>query len=435
MNFRLWLSLLAMLMLPSLYTTLRVFFLNTAPDTSSVSIASQSVWLGLVYEVLSEALLMPLYFIFGRVVQQRMVLQQRVSVAVVASLLLYGVTTLVIWLFAEPLIQSLQQTEVQSQVATRFIRLEALSLMAGAFSDIVLVVLTTLAMHRWIVMLLIARTVLTAVGDMSLVSQFPWSLQLGVIGVGVSNLAVNTLLLVFTWGMLRRLGLLAWRMPADTGYIWLAQWLKVASYCGLEAALRNVVYAWVILRLINATGAASLYWNANQILWAWLLLPILALGQLVRRDAANSQGRIAERYRTYGFVLLVCLAGWLALWPTLDWFIVHVLGVADPAPLRELLSWLLPFYAVFSVTFLLQNYLYGMGRTDLIFHQSIGVNVFYYGSAMWLVASGYVSAELPDIVHIFGIGMCLSLFITLGQMWRATYFRRMSESSKKCAEN
>lgn len=100
MNFRLWLSLLAMLMLPSLYTTLRVFFLNTAPDTSSVSIASQSVWLGLVYEVLSEALLMPLYFIFGQVVQQRMVLQQRVSVAVVASLLLYGVTTLVIWLFA-----------------------------------------------------------------------------------------------------------------------------------------------------------------------------------------------------------------------------------------------------------------------------------------------------------------------------------------------
>lgn len=182
MNFKLWLSLLAMLLIPSVYTTLRVFFLNAAPDTSNVSIAAQSVWLGLIYEVLSEALIVPLYFILGQVVRNAHALRQRIGVALGCSALVYACVTLLVWGVTESLLAAMQQGAAEQAVAAGFIRLEALALMVGVLNDVCVVVLTTLAMHRWIVALVLLRTLLMVLLDTALVSPLPWSMQLGVWG-------------------------------------------------------------------------------------------------------------------------------------------------------------------------------------------------------------------------------------------------------------
>lgn len=423
MNFKLWLSLLAMLVVPSVYTTLRLFFLNTAPDTSSLNIAAQSAWLGLIYEAISEALLVPLCFIFGQVIHQAALLRQRVSLAFVLSLAIYAVATLAIWLFTDALLQTMWQQESERELASRFIRLEALAFMVGTLNDICLIVLTALSMHRWILVLVLARALLTIIFDAFFVSQLPWSLQLGVLGVAFTNLAVGALLFALSFSLLRRLRLIAGlRQLADGA--WVNAWLKIAAFSGLESGLRNAIYALVVLRLINQTGAAPLYWNANQILWSWMLLPVLALGQVVRQDAANSQGRLGPRQYPYALLLAASVALWFASQPAWDWFIRHVLGAENPAAVHAVLSLLLPFYAVFSVTHMLQSYLYGMGRTDLIFYQSIVVNIGYYGSVMLLLGMGQPALGLASIGWIFGGGMCVSLCITLWQFQRSGYFRQ-----------
>lgn len=421
MNFKLWLGLLAALLIPSVYTTLRVFFLNTAPDASNLSIAAQSAWLGLIYEVIAEAVLVPLYFIFGQVVTQKTLLRQRVSTALLCSFLLYTVATLGLWLFTDHLIQTMQQQPSERLIAARFIRLEAIAFLAGSLNDICLIALTALSMHRWIIALALAKAVLTMLFDASLVSQLPWSLQLGVTGVAFSNLITTGLLCLLSWWLLRRLGLLA----APSLSSWVKPWLKIASYSGLEAGLRNSVYSLVILRLINQSGAAPLYWNANQLLWGWLLLPVLALGQLIRQDAANSHGRLSSRYKHYVVTLALCIALWFLAQPTWGWLISRLLGAADVAAIQSLLRQLLPFFAVFSCAHLLQNYLYGLGRTDLILQQSAIVNILYYGSAIACIQWSGATPSLNDIVWLFGGGMCLSLLVCFWQLHRCGYFRQL----------
>lgn len=428
-NYKLWLSLLAILVVPSLYTTLRVFFLNTAPDTSHLNIAAQSVWLGLIYEVLSEALLVPLYYFFGQVLHQKIQLKHRVSSAFIVSFLLYGFATIGLWFFTPDLLDVMKQQTVGRDVAIRFIRLEALSFMVGTLNDVALVVLTALSLYRWITALVVVRAVLTIICDSWLVSQLPGALQLGVIGVALTNLIVGVLLFVCAFRLLRRLGLLGFPSLRES-VDWFKPWLRVAGYSGCEAALRNLVYAWVIIRLINHSGAAPVYWNANQILWGWLLLPILALGKVVQQDAANTRGELALRRNKYVMVVALCMLTWLLLIPAWDWLIIQVLGTKNPASVHDVLAQLLPFYAVFSIGHMLQSYLYGIGRTDLIFRQSLGVNVGYYGVVAVVLDWTKIRPSVSGIVWIFGLGVSLGFLITLWQMQRAGYGRKLGFSAQ-----
>lgn len=53
-NYRLWLAILATMLLPSVYQTVRIFFLGDMPGDSGISIASQLQWVNLFYEVVQE---------------------------------------------------------------------------------------------------------------------------------------------------------------------------------------------------------------------------------------------------------------------------------------------------------------------------------------------------------------------------------------------
>ncbi|MET4695286.1 hypothetical protein [Endozoicomonas lisbonensis] len=103
-DYRLFFVLLLSNFIPVIYSTVRVYFLGSLPDTWGYSIAAQAAWLNLIYEVISEGLLFSLYFILGQVISQPKAFSERLSVAlrvVVATFALFSVNIL---LFAEPIV-------------------------------------------------------------------------------------------------------------------------------------------------------------------------------------------------------------------------------------------------------------------------------------------------------------------------------------------
>ena len=64
-DFRLYLSLLVMGLCPAIYTTVRIHFLGQMPDPWAYSIAGQLGWVNLAYEVIQEAVLLPLFYFLG----------------------------------------------------------------------------------------------------------------------------------------------------------------------------------------------------------------------------------------------------------------------------------------------------------------------------------------------------------------------------------
>ena len=84
-NWELFLSLLVMGLVPTIYATVRVFFIGQLPGDWSFSIAGQLSWVNLIYEILNEAIILPLYFFMGKVVSDKTEYTNRIKTGLIIS--------------------------------------------------------------------------------------------------------------------------------------------------------------------------------------------------------------------------------------------------------------------------------------------------------------------------------------------------------------
>lgn len=422
-NYRLWLAIASVSLFPALYSTARIYFLNTLPETWHLSIAAQAAWLHLAYEVLQEAILLPLYFVFGKVIDDRQRLCDRVSHVFVITLLAFAAMTLGAMLTAEWLTAAMAQQAELQELTAQFIRLEALAILISTVNDICAIVIVALGLHRLLLLLVAARAAMTVGFDALFVGQFSWSFDLGALGVAVTNIAVGTLLLLPSIMILRRLGAIG-RLGRGPAREWIGSWLRVALKSGLESAVRNLAFAVMILRLMNEVAEAGLFWVTNGFIWNWLLLPILTLGTLVRQDAGNHAGALSGRLRSYLWLTTIIVAAWVISIPGWSWFAARVMGSPDAERVADLALLMIGFYVVFSFNHILDSYLYGVGRTDLMLYQSLCVSIIYYGAAFVAYNSGVFEPNLQRIAVLFGGGIVIDSMVTLWQFQRAGYFDR-----------
>ena len=104
-NYKLFIALLVMGLCPTIYTTLRIFWLGELPDGYSYSIAGQLSWVHLIYEVISEAMILPLFYFIGKVILDKKELVNRVKTGLIITLVLYIVISGVVFVFAEELLK------------------------------------------------------------------------------------------------------------------------------------------------------------------------------------------------------------------------------------------------------------------------------------------------------------------------------------------
>lgn len=168
----------------------------------------------------------------------------------------------------------------------------------------------------------------------------------------------------------------------------------------------------MILQLINQIEQSGTYWLADQFISGWLLLPVLALGRLVKQDAATNNGLSSQRVKSYLWLTAGVIAIWSLTMPLWGSFISYVIGVSDSKPIIELVWLLVGFYAVFSLNNVIDSYFYGIGRTDLMLYQSLIVNILFYGVAFVLYQVGIFVPTLERIAMMFGLGITLDAIIT-----------------------
>ena len=62
-DYKLFGTLLLFGLLPTIYTTVRIFFLGDIPSDWGFNIASQLAWVNIIYEVIQEAILLPVFYL------------------------------------------------------------------------------------------------------------------------------------------------------------------------------------------------------------------------------------------------------------------------------------------------------------------------------------------------------------------------------------
>ena len=103
-NYKLYVSLLFLGFVPTIYNTLRVFFVGRLPNEWSFSIAGQLSWVSLIYEILNEAIILPLFFFIGKYKDDKDELSNSVQTGMLISFGLYSVLCTLIIFLAEPML-------------------------------------------------------------------------------------------------------------------------------------------------------------------------------------------------------------------------------------------------------------------------------------------------------------------------------------------
>ena len=110
-NYKLFFALLVLGFVPTIYNTLRVFLLGQLPGEWSYSIAGQLSWVNLLYEIMNEAIILPLFYFVGTVRDDKTEFSNRVRTGMLIALGVYGILSSFVFLFAEPLLSLWPQTQ------------------------------------------------------------------------------------------------------------------------------------------------------------------------------------------------------------------------------------------------------------------------------------------------------------------------------------
>ena len=334
-NFKLFLALLVLGLCPTVYTTVRVFFLGQLPGEWAFSIAGQLSWVNLLYEVVCEAIILPLFFFVGKVKRDKAAFSNRVRTGMLAALGAYLILSAGILLFAGPLLRIMAADESILAASASYIRIESVANVFSILAQFTLVALVSVNKSRYLYILTAARLVLSLIFDTFFVSSLPVSLGLGVNGIGYSNILVNALLLAVSLLLLNREGVKTFsKQRLDFG--WMREFARIGGISGLESLVRNITYMVMISRMVNVVGEQGTYWVANNYIWGWLLLPVLQLGELIKEETAEDQENV--RRNTPGYFCItawICLL-WCASIPFWKPFMAHVLGFSD---VDKLLTW------------------------------------------------------------------------------------------------
>lgn len=416
-NYQLLLFLLLGSLIPLLYSTFRIYWIGQIDDASAFNIAAQAAWMSLLYEVLNEALLLPLAFILGQVIQDKAAWRQRIA----ATLSLFAAAclgaTLLFLICAPEAVRLMQQSPQLHLQTVQYIRLEALAVLFSSLFSYCKLILVLQNQQKLLYLLLILHSGLILILDSVLVSSLSFSLQLGLTGIAFCNIAVNLILAGISCAVIYAQGVRFAQLKfSNSG--WIRDYCRKAAISGIESLIRNAVFALIILKMLNMAERSGDFWLMNQFIWGWLLLPVLAVAQLAKQDAAVHQALSAAKIGAYLLLVAGVIAVWLLTMPWWESFIQHVLGAEHARQIAQMAMWMIGCYALFAWNSVLDQYFYGIGRIDLILHQTIIVNTLFYGAVYILHIMNLIALNLQNILLIFGLSLILDSCLTFMQYAR-----------------
>ena len=325
---------------------------------------------------------------------------------------IYTILATIIIGFIKPLL-SFMATDISilSESAT-YIKIESIANIFSILTQFTLVALVTINKSKYLYILTGLKLLLCLISDTYFVSSLPILLNLGVNGIGYSNILVNFLLLTVSLVLLAKEDIkLFTKLKLD--FTWTRDFFKIGSISGIESLVRNIAYMIMIARMVNVVGEQGTYWVANNFIWGWLLLPVLQLGELIKQEISTDNDNIRKNSLGYFSITIFIAILWFVSIPIWKPFMTYVLCFTDIDKLFELVLLLVGFYVLYAIQNVFDSTFYGLGKTNYMLFESVVTNAVYYGAAFILYLTNVWTPSLMGIALLFGIGNVFDSIVSL----------------------
>ena len=239
-NIRLYFVLILILLVPSVYKTLRIYYLGELPNDSGFNIASQVLWLNVAFEVIQEALILPLFFIIGKSIKEIAIVSNKIITGFITISVVYLIPVIFLILNTNSILAQMNQMSHLVELSSKYIQLESIAIFLSVAFKFALIIFVLLNKVGKIFLLLLTQTLLSVILDSFLLSQFSFSLNIGVIGIAIANIIVGLFMIIQSFYMLKKENIILNKKRLD--FTWLRDWFKIGYLSGLESLIRNSIF-------------------------------------------------------------------------------------------------------------------------------------------------------------------------------------------------
>ena len=429
-DWRLFAFIFLFLALPNIYQLYRVHLIgNELPDPGSLAIVSQWQFVGLVVEVFQEATVLAVFFFLGSQIRGSTTLQLDRAKSVLSFIFIASIAfSAGVFLFRDAFIALVGTSEAIQAQTSVFLGISIFSVPFTLLAAAVIVLFEALGLRRLVLIMALVNVALRFALDSLFFGGHAFSLEADVVGVAWSTLLASVGLLAVGLLLLARAkGLPPGFLRTPPTFANMRDYLRVGLGSGVDSLVRNVAYFFMIIRIVNTIGAAEIggYYVAIQILWSFMLVPVLALADSAKALVANASGdvqKVRSLWQASMVITGAMMAVWIALVPAFPSF------AGALANDEETVRWAVTAFGILFVPYVLLSFntvtdsvFYGIGRTKYLAYQSLLTNGTVYLSAFLLYVLGAWSPTFEDVMVLFSLGILIDTLLTIAFLIKALY--------------
>lgn len=407
-NWQLFAALCAAALIPAIYQTVKTFIISYSTDVSAFDVIGQMEWFDLINETLQAFLVVPLYSVLNKIfVSDNENFAKYTFKTGLLTVVIYSLFSVGVLLYGTKLIAAMNPADTDIAEVSTYLRLETVAFMAGIVATFANVVFVVVGKAKNVYIFLAINTLLSVIADFVLIPAF------GVRGVAISNIAVNALLAVAAFLLLYFQKHIRFCLFRKDDLPVMKNWLVVGLYSGAQQFVDNFVYAVMVCKMVNAVSEQGNYWIANNFIWGWLLIPITALTEVIRRDCKDGYENL-HRFN-YIFVAAATVLLWIISLPLWIPFFRFAENLPNANEIFVIALKLAPFYIAYIGCAIIDNIFVGLGKTMYNMINSLIINIVYYGIFYILYVTGALHFSLDVIILMFGFGMVMHLLISIAE--------------------
>ena len=445
-DWRLFVFILLFLGLPNIYQLYRVHLIgNEIPDPGSLAIVSQWQFVGLVVEVFQEATVLAIFFFIGSQIRKSASLQLDRAKSVLVFLFFASIVfSIGVFIFRDAFISLIGTSESIQGQTRAFLGISIFSIPFTLLAAALIALFESLRLRSLVLIMAVVNIALRFALDSLFFGGYAFSLDVSVVGVGWATLLSSIgLLIVGLLLLVRAKPLPAGFLTSRPTFSGMKDYLRVGFGSGLDSLVRNVAYFFMIVRIVNTIGDTEIggYYLAIQILWSFMLVPVLAFADSAKALFANSSNSIQKVKSLWISSMLITtlmMLVWIALVPAFP----GIAGVLSDD--KETVQWAVTAFGILFIPYVLFSFnavtdsvFYGIGKTKYLAYQSIITNGTVYLVAFLLYALDIWNPTFEGVMVLFSLGILVDTFLTLFFLVKALYWDQgeRNESQKLILTN
>lgn len=296
-------------------------------------------------------------------------------------------------------------SEVDLSLVNSYLSISTIAFMVGIVVSFVNVVFVVIGKSKNVYIFLGVKAIVTIISDFMIIPRF------GVIGVATSKILINSILAVVGIVILylEKAIKISWFKKEDIKIF--KDWCRVGVFSGVQQFIANIVYALMIVKMVNMVAEQGNYWVANNFIWGWLLIPIYAITEVIRKDCKDGYKELKQS--NYYIIVTGIIVLWLISIPLWIPFFKGIERLENYKRIFEIVLLLFPFYIPYAYEQIPDNIFIGLGKTKYNFINTVIVNFVYYGVWYILYKTNAVTFSMATIILMFGFGMVVSYIISI----------------------